>query len=112
MGYAIVLNLNYENYPHKRCRLIWEAIKASMQKHGFRKDGRTFTIRAASGEASALARHVVEDLALVLNNNGINLYAHIKDFYGYELAHATNLLVPPTDSIQVNEERHAAVGAH
>lgn len=103
MGYAIVINLDYENNPSDECQEIWDVIKLSMLEAGFRLDSRIFVINRTHDEAISLARSVIEDLEGHLDFEKKRVFRYIKTFYGYDMTHTTNLLVPDSNKIEVSD---------
>ena len=94
MAYAIVINLDYENHPPEICSELWNVIKFGMLQAGFKTDGRRFTINLPEHQACALARGVIDDIEDHLEYHRKHLYRFMKDFYAYDMAATTNLLVP------------------
>lgn len=103
MRYGIVINLDYENHPYKTVKGIYQAIEERLVAAGFRKDGRLFTIEADAAHSCDLARSTIEKLADTLALSGSDLYLYVREFYGFELSKATNLLLPSSDDIGVLE---------
>lgn len=103
MSYAIVINLDYENNPEDLCQEIWEAIKVRMIDAGFRLDNRVFMSKLGQKEACNLAIGVIEGLEAHLEFHRKHVFRYLKDFYGYDMEHTRNLLVPGTDEIEVKE---------
>ena len=101
MPYAIVINLDYENHPPEICSELWNVIKFGMLSAGFSCDGRRFIVNHPEYEATHLARKVIDDLEDHLEYHRKHLYRFMKDFYGYDTATTTNLLLPAEDSIEV-----------
>ena len=101
MAYAIVINLDYENHPSEICSELWNVIKYGMLQAGFKCDGRTFTANVTEKEACERAKKVIDDLEEHLEYHSKHLSRFLKDFYGYDKAATTNLLVPCPDEIQV-----------
>lgn len=101
MRYAIVINLDYESNPSDVCQEIWDVIKQSMLEAGFRLDNRLFTINRGSEEALDLARQVMEGIEAHLEFDKKRVFRYLKDFYGYDMAHTTNLLIPGSSEIEV-----------
>ncbi|HKK05829.1 MAG TPA: hypothetical protein VKA50_08285 [Gammaproteobacteria bacterium] len=104
MTYAIVVNMDYENNPPETCGDLWEEIKRRMLAAGFIRDGRTFTTSLPEKEATRLARRVMAELEEQLERHDRDVYHYLRDFYGYDLAYTTNLMLPPTEEIEVEEE--------
>lgn len=104
MTYAIVINMDYENHPSDVCGELWEQIKGRMLSAGFIRDGRTFTTPLPEKEATRLARRVVAELEDQSARGHDEIYQYVRDFYGYDLAYTTNLMLPPTEEIEVQEE--------
>lgn len=103
MRYAVVINLDYDSNPAADCHRAWDLIRAHMQGAGFRLEGRLFTTERGSAEACDVARAIMntldEDPALAPNG----VFTYLKEFYGYDHSHSVNLLLPPTDNIELEE---------
>lgn len=99
MSYAIVVNLDYENNPEDACQEIWDIVKQRMLEAGFRLDNRVFIINREQEDACELARAVVEGMEEHLDFDKKHVFRYLKDFYGYDLDHTTNLLVPSSGDI-------------
>jgi len=102
MSCAIVINLDYENHPEAVCQEIWNGIKQNMLDAGFRLDNRVFIINRDQKETWDLARGVIEGLEAHLDFDKKHVFRYLKDFYGYDLEHTENLLVPKSDDILVS----------
>lgn len=102
MSCAVVINLDYDSNPEKVCQEIWDAIKKRMLDAGFRLDNRVFIINREKKDACHLARGVIEDMDAHLDVDKKHLYLYLKDFYGYDMEHTTNLLVPSNEDILVS----------
>jgi hypothetical protein len=102
MGYAIVINLDYDNNSDEACQEIWDVIKLGMLEAGFRLDSRVFTINRENKEAANLARSVIEGIESHLDFDKKHVFRYLKDFYGYDMIHTSNLLVPDSDEIEVS----------
>lgn len=100
MRYGIAINFDYENHPYETVRRIFAEVQDAMLSHGFRQDGRVFTIELPAREACELARQVVEEVEAA---NATETYSYIKEFYGFDFSEPVNLLLPPTDDIRVEE---------
>jgi hypothetical protein len=94
MSYAIVINLDYESNSEDACQEIWDVIKQRMLDAGFRLDNRVFIINREHKEACDLARAVIEGMEAHLDFDKKHIFRYLKDFYGYDMEHTTNLLVP------------------
>ena len=103
MRYVVIINLDYENYEHGKLKALFGEIGTGMQEKGFVVDGRRFTIDVEPEEAQQLARLVIEELEQQHNNEGESIYTYIKEFFGFQVEHADNLLLPPDDEIEVSE---------
>lgn len=103
MAYAIIINLDHENFPEKICNTLWNAIKARMIANGFHRDGRRFLINEEKEPACNKARMVVESLEDLLEHRHQHIFDYLKDFYGYDTDCVTNFLLPPTDGVEVSE---------
>ena len=99
MSYAIVINLDYENNSEETCQEIWDVIKLQMLEAGFRLDNRVFTINREQKVACGLARSVIEGIESHLDFDKKRVFRYLKDFYGYDMDHTTNLFVPDGDDI-------------
>jgi len=109
MRFAILINLDYQNYSYELCRFLWNEIRVKMVNAGFLLDGRIFTIGRPPIEASARAREVIESMNEDMEDYdypefyGKDIYSFIKEFYGFDLSNTVNLLLPPVGHIQVVE---------
>lgn len=103
MRYAIVINLDYDSNPGSDCHQVWDLIRARMQAAGFRLEGRLFTTDLSPEEACTSARAIVNalDEDTVLAPAGV--FSYLKEFYGYDHTHSVNLLLPPSDNIELIE---------
>ena len=102
MAYAIVINLDYENNSEEACQEIWDVIKLGMLEAGFRLDSRVFVINRENKEAADLARSVIEGMEAHLDFDKRHVFRYLKDFYGYDMVHTRNLMVPGADDIEVS----------
>ena len=102
MSYAIVINLDYDNNPEAACQEIWDVIKLRMLEAGFRLDNRVFTINRDHQAAIDLARSVIEGMEAHLDFDKKHVFRYLKDFYGYDMEHTTNLLVPSSEEILIS----------
>ena len=102
MSCAIVINLDYESNSEKECQEIWEGIKKKMLEAGFRLDNRVFIINREQKATCELARSVIESMEEHLDFNEKHIFRFLKDFYGYDLEHTMNLLIPSNDDILVS----------
>ncbi len=102
MSCAIVINLDYDNHSEKACQEVWDAIKAKMLEAGFRLDNRVFIIKRDQKETCELARSVIEGMEEHLEFDKKHVFGYLKDFYGYDMEHTENLLVPKSDDILVS----------
>ncbi|MGM0594120.1 MAG: hypothetical protein ACQETD_06255 [Pseudomonadota bacterium] len=105
MRYDIIINLDYENYPEAQLKPLFNRIQAMMLERGFVMDGRRFTIDQPPAEAQALAREVVDTLDSLYRERGEEqgIYPWIKEFFGFAPENASNLLIPPSEEIDVEE---------
>lgn len=103
MRYVVIINLDYEGYEHGMIKHLFGEISSAMLERGFVQDGRRFTIDAEPAEARRLAREVIDVLERRHNTQGESIYGYIKEFFGFEIEHAENLLLPPEDDIEVSE---------
>lgn len=103
MRYGIVINMDYDNHPYEVSHRLFQEMRDGLLRHGFRQDGRTFTIDLPAEDARALARKVVDDVAVFEEYHYKDVYSYMKEFYGFEMVHVVNLLVPGGDEISVTE---------
>lgn len=103
MRYVVIINLDYQNHEHGRLKALFATISEAMQEGGFVVDGRRFTIDAEPEAAQRLARFVLEQVAQQYHAQGESIYVYIKEFFGFEVGSAVNLLLPPNDDIEVSE---------
>jgi hypothetical protein len=103
MRYVVIINLDYQSHEHGRLKTLFAAISDAMQERGFVVDGRRFTIDADPEEAQHLARFVIDQVEQQYNAKGESIYVYIKEFFGFEVESAVNLLLPPNDDIEVSE---------
>lgn len=103
MHYGIIINLDYVTYPHDQVKRAYHEIQEALAAEGFVRDGRLFTLAASAAEAQRRARRAIDSVEARHAERGESLYPYIKEFFGFELRHATNLLLPPSDEIRVIE---------
>lgn len=103
MRYVVIINLDYQNYEHGKLKALFDEISTAMQEKGFLVDGRRFTIDAEPDEAQHMARFVIEEVEQQHNAAGESIYIYIKEFFGFEVENAVNLLLPPGEDIEVSE---------
>lgn len=103
MRYVVIINLDYENYEHGKLKALFAEFKAAMQEAGFVADGRRFITDAEPEQAQHLARMVIEALEEQYHARGESIYRYIKEYFGFQIEHADNLLLPPDDEIVVSE---------
>ncbi len=106
MPYVIAINLSYDHHTQERCAEIWELVSNAMLDAGFQRDGRLFTVNLPEKDATMLARATIDLVSndLQSRHNNEDIYGYLQRFYGYDIAHTTNLLLPPVDSIEVKED--------
>ena len=104
MRYAIVINLDYANNSEDSCKAIWKEIRASMIRHGFLCDGRIFTIDMVKNEAYELAREAIDSIEEHMDYHQKRIFMYMKEFYGFNMATTTNLLLPPDDGIRLEND--------
>ncbi len=104
MAYAIVINLDRESNPDVVCNELWNVIKDSMTDVGFFYIRNTFTINLPEQEACELARQTVESIEAHLEYYNRHLHRYLKDFYGFDIAATTNLLMPAKEKIYLQED--------
>jgi hypothetical protein len=103
MRYDIIINLDYEGHPHEALKQLFVELQEAMLERGFVMDGRRFTIDLPAEQAQALAREVIGVLEQRYQRAGKSIFPRIKEFFGFEPSNATNLLLPPTEEIHVQE---------
>lgn len=103
MQYAVIIDLDYENNPYEVCETIWTSIQGQMLKRDFYQDGRRFVTNLSEKDACERARKAVDEVEAHLDYLDKHLPRYIKNFYGFSLTNAVNLLVPPVENIQVQE---------
>jgi hypothetical protein len=101
MRYAIIINLDYVSHSEDACQILWTDIRERMINAGFRCENRIFTIESDEDTACKLARDVIESIEEYKEYQDKRIHRYLKDFYGFDMACTTNLLVPPADDIQV-----------
>ncbi|HEC29117.1 MAG TPA: hypothetical protein ENI65_05980 [Gammaproteobacteria bacterium] len=101
MRYGIMINLDYESQLYDDCGRVWRAIRDAMLAAGFRIEGRLFTIEMTAPEACAIARSVVDGVDL---EPGEDVFAFLKEFYGYDNSETVNLLLPPSERFELLED--------
>ncbi len=103
MRYAIVINIDYISNPEDTCKRLWSLIRQSMMDHGFRLEGRIFTIEQDPETACELARQAIDNLDL--SSLGIDdVYVYLKEFFGYDNSETVNLLLPPSADILIDDQ--------
>jgi hypothetical protein len=103
MRYDIMINLDYEAYPHEQVKQLFRELQHAMQQAGFIMDGRLFSIDLPPGEAQALARSVIAEIEEQYHQQGQSIYPLFRECFGFEPEHTANLLLPPTEDIDVEE---------
>lgn len=103
MRYGIMINLDYDSYPYDDCRDLWNQIRNNMFEAGFRVEGRLFTIEESPKVACDIARAVLDGV-----NQDVfpekDIYAYFKEFYGYDHTETINLLLPPAEGLELQED--------
>ena len=103
MRYDIIINLDYENCNDELLHELIVAVQETMQESGFVPDGRRFTIDLPPPEAQQLARDVINVIEQRYQARSMSILPCIREFFGFEPSHVTNLLLPPTEEILVQE---------
>ena len=99
---AIIINLDYENYPILKCRKVWDLIETAMTEAGFSKNNRLFLTNVGSEIAFARARdvlHRVEENCRALGDDGLHC---VREFYGIPYAQIVDLAQPSAHEITVD----------
>jgi hypothetical protein len=109
MRHAIVINLDYGTHPYEQCHALWGQISEKMTGAGFRHEGRLFTIGLPRKEAYGLARNVIDQMEEDRDYYEKEIHIYLKEFYGFDLEDSVNLMLPPTDSIKLDESRMGVV---
>ena len=105
MHYAVVINLDYASHSEESCKALWKKIRQRMMEAGFHCDGRIFTIcRDNEDEASQLARDVIENIEPHKDYYEKRIFLYIKEFYGFDMACTTNLLLPADNGIFLEDD--------
>ncbi len=104
MTYKVIINLDYEQHSREKCRQMWTEIEQGMVRAGFRRDGRAFSINRPAHEATELARWAMEQINRTLDSED-SVYQYLRDFYGYNMACTTNLLLPASDTMEIELKR-------
>lgn len=101
MRYGIMINLDYESQLYDDCSRIWTVIRDAMLDAGFRIEGRLFTIDKTAQESCAMARLVIDAVNLGPDED---VYTYLKEFYGYDNTNTVNLLLPPSETLEVLDD--------
>jgi len=109
MRQAIVINLDYGSHPYEQCHSVWGQIASNMTAAGFRPEGRLFTIGKNRKEAFELARNVIDKLEDERDFYDKEIHLYLKEFYGFDMEDSVNLMLPPMDSIELNESRISGI---
>lgn len=112
MRSGIVINFDYENNDMAVVQQLFEEVKDGMLSSGFRQEDRLFTIELAADEASNLARLVVEYIESQQGADRNRIFMYIKEFYGFEMANISNLMIPGSEGIEVQESDHLALESY
>jgi hypothetical protein len=103
MRYGIVINLDYNSHSYEACKTLWEDIRKGMIEAGFRQEGRLFTTDMDEEEACGSAIRVIEAIEGHTSYYDKRVYSFLKEFYGVRMECTVNLMLPPADSIEVEE---------
>ncbi len=103
MRYDIMINLDYEAYPYEQVKQLFRELQQAMQEAGFVMDGRLFSIDLPPDKAQALARNVISQIDERYQQQGQSIYPLFRECFGFEPEHTANLLLPPTEDINVEE---------
>ncbi len=102
MRYVVELDLNYV-LPQTEVHGAWEVLRAALLDAGFHADGRRFVSNQEPSLAARAAQSALETVDRRLRRQGRTVYSYVRDFYGYPVGCAQNLLVPSPSSIDVRE---------
>jgi hypothetical protein len=103
MRYDIIINLDYDNGSNEDLAVLFGEIQRAMQDSGFVRDGRRFTTDLPPETAQQAAREAIEGIERRHQAKGGSIIPSIREFFGFEHSTATNLLLPPTEEILVQE---------
>jgi len=104
MRYGIVISLDYISSPEEPVKHAYLNIQNALEAEGFKRDGRLFIIDCSASEGQLRARRAIESVeAQRYKKREESIYPYIKEFFGFELCHTTNLLLPPSGDISVTE---------
>ena len=103
MRSGIVINFDYENNDMAVVQQLFEEVKDGLLLSGFRREDRLFTIELAADEACNLARLVVEYIESQRDASRDSIFMYLKEFYGFEMNNISNMMVPGSDGIEVQE---------
>lgn len=109
MRYGIMINMDYEYHSHELAIALFEHIRHSLLQNGFRLDGRVLTIALPAGEVANLVRLVLDELDAQQAVSGHSIFNYIREFYGFDLESARNLLLPEPDVVAVEEYHNEPV---
>jgi hypothetical protein len=104
MAYTVIINIDHANHSFQFCEELWARIADAMTVAGFHHDGRSFSINLPENEARQLARDTMEQLNHELEHHQHHIHRYLTDFYGYDPAYVTNFLLPPQDTMEIQEE--------
>jgi hypothetical protein len=99
---AIIINLDYENIPIKKCKHLWELIESRMEQAGFVKNRRIFITSMESETAFIQARGAMDSILEEFLSQGECVAHCLREFYGIPYAHIADLSTPSVHEIEVD----------
>lgn len=102
--HVIVINLDYEFNSEAVCAQLWKKINEAIIAAGFRSQERSFYINLPENEANALARKTIDEIDKQQKINGKEIYYYLKCFYSFQMQYISNLLLPNSENIEVEND--------
>ena len=99
---AIIINLDYENFPILKCRKVWGLIEDGMAEAGFSKNNRLFLTNVGSEIAFARARDVLHRVEEDCRVQGEDILHCVREFYGIPYPQIVDLALPAAHEITVD----------
>lgn len=103
MRYGVVINLDYETFTHEHLKILFHEIREAFLENGFTINGRIFVIDMPAEEGSEVARRLMDTVAEEFMLRGEDAYSYVKEFVGFQFGESSNLLLPSSDEIDVEE---------